>query len=90
MVKIEGDEIVIRIPICALPVAAQYVWDEEFGIDEHDYYIDNIDEFAKELVSALCDESEDGSTVVHDMLDKALISVTEDGGLGFNSKSEPF
>lgn len=44
--------------------------------------VTDIDEFAKGVLSALLDESEDGSTPVHLMLDAAIIEAIEQGTEG--------
>lgn len=87
--KIEGDEIVIRIPIEALPHAAEVAWDQEYGEDEHALYVEDVNEFAKEFVYALLKEDEEGSTVLHFAFGEAVIEATEQGACGINDRNNP-
>ena len=77
-VKIEGDEIVIRIPISLLPCAVQV---EGFKVTD-------AVKFAEELVSAINLEDEEGTTPVHKMLDEAANTAIEDGAYGVEEIDE--
>lgn len=46
------------------------------------YKVIDRDEFAKNVLAALCIEGEDGSTPITRMLDEACEEATEDGSLG--------
>lgn len=82
MANIEGTEIVIRVPFDAIPDAAKVAFDEEWGEGEHGIAVVDPAVFAGELVRALNDEGEDGTTLVHQMLDKACVNAAEDGAEG--------
>jgi hypothetical protein len=78
LAKIEGDEIVIRISLDTLPIAAEAVWSDD------GYEISDIYTFAKELVWILNREEENGDTIVTDMLDKGINEALEQGVLGIS------
>lgn len=81
--------IVIRVPIRHLPVAVEAM--PGMGCTfkgESRLYVTNAEVFAKELVRALNDESEDGTTRVHKMLDDATMEVMEQGGEGIEVRDE--
>lgn len=82
MAKIEGGEIVIRVPFEAIPDAAKVAFDEEWGEEEHGIAVVDAAVFAGELVRALNDEQEDGTTLADLMLDKACVNAAEDGAEG--------
>jgi hypothetical protein len=82
MAKIEGTEIVIRIPLAALPNAASVAWDDAYG--EHDIAVVDLEAFAKDFVLELVREEEDGTTLVHLMLDKAAVKAAENGAFGLS------
>lgn len=73
LAKIEGDEIVIRIKIDALPVAMA---GSPLGLDWH---VTDAAEFAKEFVHELNNEQEDGTTPLHVVFDKAMSSAIDNG-----------
>lgn len=79
---IEGDEIVIRVPIDALPTACQVAWDDRYG--DHDLRVVDARAFAEEFVRELNAEEEDGTTLVHLMLDQAAVNAAENGAEGLN------
>lgn len=56
-------------------------WDEETG-DWNEPEITDPDKFAKEVATALNDESEDGTTLVHIALDTAAMNAIENGAEG--------
>ena len=78
LANIEGDEIVIRVPISAIRHAASAAL-EECGVEVTDER-----EAAKAIVRYLNDEDEEGSTPVHFALDKALTNAVEQGEEGFS------
>lgn len=82
--KIEGDEIVIRVPIEAIPHAASVAFDEQYGEGEHDISVVDAPVFAKELLRELVAEKEDGTTLVDEMLDKACVRAAENGAFGLS------
>jgi hypothetical protein len=82
MIKIENDEIVLRIPIAALKDAAMVAFDDAMGFQQHSFFIEDVNLFAKELVYELNKENEKGSTVIHKMLDKTVIACLNEGAQG--------
>lgn len=80
---IEGDNIVIRIPTAAIPVAFE-AWPDAPRNDEADplYRVTDAATFAKGIVRYLNDESEDGTTRIHLMLDSAMNEALEQGEEG--------
>ena len=80
---IEGDNIVIRVPISAIPVAFE-AWPDAPRNDEADplYSVTDAATFAKGIVRYLNDESEDGTTRIHLMLDSAMNEALEQGEEG--------
>ena len=88
MCSIEGDDIVIRIPISALPHACQYAWDNKYGFEQHSLYISNIDEFSNDFVNELNSEGtgRSGDTIIDKMLDEVVIRATDNGAFGIEEK----
>lgn len=86
LANIEGEQVVIRVPISGLPHAASVAWDEQYG--DHNLFVENLDEFAKEFVRYLNAEEEDGTTVLHRAFDKAVIEATEQGGFGIGDRKD--
>lgn len=86
--SIEGDQIVIRVPLDALPNASQVAWDDHYGLEEHDLHIVDVAVFADEFVRELNSEEEDGTTLVHLMLDKAAVNAAENGAAGLNDPDD--
>jgi hypothetical protein len=84
MVAIEADQIVIRVPVLAVPHAAMIAFDNAYG--EHRYEVEDGPAFAAELVTELGREEEDGTTLVHLMLDKAATRALENGGFGIKER----
>jgi hypothetical protein len=74
LAKIEEQEIVIRVPVNCLQLNIDY--------NNLNVCISDLETFAKEFVSAINSESEDGTTLVHKMLDKALVNTVEQGAEG--------
>lgn len=77
LAKIEGEEIVIRIPKAVIKACFDYALDHAFG--NHDYNISEEAVFINEFVSVLNRESETGETVLHLALDKAIVTAVENG-----------
>ena len=82
---IEGGDIWIRVPIKNLPDAVRG------GVDLQAITpakITNARVFAKELVSALNDEDEQGTTLIHRMFDTAINDAIEAGAEGIEMVEE--
>lgn len=73
LAKIEGDEIVIRVKIEALPCAMA---GSPLGAEIH---VTDAAVFAEEFVRALNDEDEVGTTLLHKAFDRAMANATESG-----------
>ena len=82
LASIEGEEIVIRVPIGAIATAAVVSFDEAFGFEQHDFRITDAAVFAPAMVDALNDEEEDGTTPIDKLLDAAVIAAMEAGAEG--------
>ena len=78
--KLDGENIVITIPVSDLSGAA-YQGLESVGCEEGDQM--NYADLARDLVSELNSESEDGTTPVNVMLDAAVIEASEQGAEAF-------
>lgn len=83
--KIEGDQIVIRVPIAELSGAAFQGLDQ-VGCKEGDGM--NYADLARDIVAEMNAESEDGTTLVHAMLDRAVIEASERGADAFTYLDE--
>jgi hypothetical protein len=83
MASIEGEDLVIRVPIAALADAAKVAFDEEYGLEQHDCRVADPRKAAKAVLRVLNSEDEQGSTPVHGLLDKAVIVSFEEGDEGF-------
>jgi hypothetical protein len=81
---IEGDEIVIRVAIEALPtiVDASPLAPAEFSVTD-------AVTFAAELVKELNREEEDGTTPIHRMFDVVILEAIEQGADGVEDYSDP-
>lgn len=77
---IEGDEIVIRLPIEALPDVIEGAW--SMNALRTRYQIVDGEAFAKELTLALNREDEQGTTPIHRMCDKAIEYAIDQGAEG--------
>lgn len=86
LVEIVGNEIVIRVPLDALPVAASAAWASR---SLRELNVTDIPVFASELVNQLRQEKENGDTLVTDMLDAAVIRAVEWGAEGFDFGDGP-
>lgn len=91
-VSIDNDELVIRLPASVLAIAVKYMPKGEiFDEDTQSFFTPEvIDEraFLKEMANALEAEEEDGTTLVHRMLDKAALHIMHVGGEGVLSAEE--
>lgn len=81
-IYIEKGEIVIRVPIHALPDAAAVAFDRHYGFDNHRLAVVNRYAFAAELLERLLMEDELGNTLVTEMLDRACVEVEQAGAEG--------
>lgn len=77
---IEDDSIVIRLPIKNLPVAV----DGSIALRALDspFKVTDAAKFAHDVVVALNDEDEEGTTRVHQMFDGAFSDIAENGSDG--------
>ena len=79
--QIEGDQIVIRIPVGCLKQAwesSRYVED----VEANGWFVPHVTdetEFARSVTYHLNQEEEDGSTPITDLLDKTMVTACEDG-----------
>lgn len=87
-VATEADQIVIRIPFGHLPHAASCHDDYYDSDGESLLTVTNEGVFAAEVVKALKDEREDGTTWIDAMLEEAIGYAVEDGGRGVEIREE--
>jgi len=85
LIEIVGDEIIIRVPVDALPDASSIAWDRR---STRKIVVTDIWAFAAELVRELRQERENGDTLVTNMLDGAVTKAIENGDLGFEFEDE--
>ena len=78
-VEIVDDRLVISVGVGLAAFAVQTPDATDWP---DDYYISDPAVFATEIVRALEDEEEDGTTLVHRMLDAAAVTALENGALG--------
>jgi hypothetical protein len=88
-VTIEDGRLVIAIGVQTLAHATAFSeWANPFDEAADDYIrtfaIEDAPQFAKDVVSAILDEREDGSTPLSDFLDKMAEAAIEDGSLGLH------
>lgn len=91
-VGLEGGELVIRIGIDVLKMAAEHCPGIIDWEGEYDYpwlKIDDADEFAKDVVQGLLHEQEDGSTTISDCFDEAIKLAVDDGSLAVDYDFKP-
>ena len=84
-VGVEGNELVIRIGVDTLVFAFETgddnnPFDDEANDFRRAYKVVDKYEFAKEVGNGLCQEKEDGSTPLTDVLDAAYIYAVEGAG----------
>lgn len=91
-VEIEGDTLVIRLPAETLAMAVKFMPKAGiFDAELQDFFSPEITDqaaFLKEMHLALEHEEEDGTTLVHRMLDKAALHIMHVGGEGFITAQE--
>lgn len=83
---VEGDNIVIRLPIKNLPVAVE--GSIAMGTVETQMKVTDAEKFAADVVRALNDEDEEGTTRVHQMFDSAFNYISENGSDGIAEDDE--
>lgn len=89
-VAVERGQLVIRIGLNVLAHAAEHCPRLPHG-DE--YWsgplakIDDRNELANDVVCALLDEREDGSSPISDAIDAAILEAYEQGSIGFTEES---
>ena len=82
-VSIDSDAIVIRLPLSTLPVVVHSApWNMDENGDPIAVVADAV-VLASEVVRELKCEEEDGTTLVHEMFDKAIERAFETGAEGF-------
>ena len=86
---VEDGRLVIAIGVQTLAHAIAYAdWANLFDEAADDYIrtfaIEDAPQFAKDVVSAMLDEREDGSTPLSDFLDQMAQAAIEDGSLGLH------
>lgn len=90
LVAIEGDEIVVRVKIDAIPGALQFGI-ESGAISEgfEGFVVTDAPAFAKGMVRAMLEEEEDGATDIHWLLDTAMTRAIENGAEGCEDTTTP-
>jgi hypothetical protein len=83
---VEDGCIVIRLAIKNLSMAVEGAY--ALGAIDAPMTVTDADEFANDVVSALNDEDEEGTTLVHQMFDKAFNHIGENGSLGIAVEDE--
>jgi hypothetical protein len=83
---IKKDQLIISIGIDTLAFAFENSpqntpYNEELKDYPKTYLITDKTEFARDVISALRDEREDGSTIFTDLLDKACMDAVNDGSI---------
>jgi len=76
----DGPDIVIRVPVANLDMAVRIGC--AMGYITGNYTVTKPEEFARDLVGELNDEDDEGTTMIHRMLDKAFVQTIERGGFG--------
>lgn len=90
---IEGGRLVISVGVQTLAHATAFAdWANPFDEDADDYIrtfaIEDAPQFAKDVVSAMLSEREDGSTPLSDFLDGMAQAAIEDGSLGLHEDEQ--
>lgn len=84
--KIEGDDLVIRIPVSAIATAAEYILPDLLQIDpmrcEHPVKVTDQVVWADEVVDTLLEEDEIGQTRITKMFNQAFLHALEYGAEG--------
>lgn len=87
-VTANASTLVIRIPLRILKNSAPYAWDKAFGWGEHSLRVADRATFAESVASVLRSEEEDGGTIIHEMLEKAIIAVSDEGFDGITGSTK--
>lgn len=85
--KVVNGEIIIRMGIDTLAYCTQFLddfkpYDDEAGDWVEKFRVSDSLEFAKDVVSEMSREEEDGSTPLTDFLDKVCINALDNGSIG--------
>lgn len=83
---IKDDAIIIRVPLKTLPEVVEGAW--TLGALDMRCKLTDIPAFAKALVGALNDEDEEGTTLIHQMFDKAINDTLENGAEGIDEHED--
>lgn len=83
---IEDGKIIIAIPLENLPMIVEGSW--AAGAMNTRYKVTDPDEFGKELVYTLNNESENGTTMIHVMFDQAIEEAIEQGAWGIEEHED--
>lgn len=83
---IEGDAILIRLPLENLQAVAEGGWAS--GALDMRWQITDPAVFAKELCGELNREEEDGTTPIHRLFDRAIDKAAENGAEGIEEHPE--
>lgn len=83
-IEIVDGAILITVPLSALRTAAAVAFDEAWGVEQHDIRVIDSSMFAADVLRELEAEDEDGTTLVHQMLDRAMIRAVEQGSEGIS------
>lgn len=88
-VKVEDGALVIRIGVQTLAHAVTYAdwanpYDEKADDYLRDFAIVDAPQFAADVMHAMLDEREDGSTPLSDFLDKTSQAAIDEGSLGLH------
>lgn len=83
---IEAGAVVIRFPIEAMQSALDGAWG--LNVFDRRQKVTDQTEFAKEFCRELNAESENGTTLIHRMADKAFVNMLEGGAFGFDEHEE--
>ena len=83
---IEGDEIVIRLPIATIGVAVQA--GNDLLVFDVPIRVTDAALFAPEMVAALNDEDEEGTTPIMKLFDAAVWSAFEGGAEGIEEDAD--
>lgn len=83
---IENGSIVIRVAVDALPAIVEGGW--AAGAYDTRFKVTDIFEFAADLVRELNRESEDGTTRIHVMFDKAILEAVDQGAFGIEEHEQ--
>lgn len=83
---IEDGAIIVRIPLENLPQVVEGAW--ALGSLESRWKVTDAQVFATELVRALNDEDEQGTTRIHKMFDAAINEALEQGAEGIEEHED--